>query len=138
MDFRQIVFRDAAVPAAGAEWSLTVPDGEIWRIVSVSNFLQASAVAANREVQLTVDQGGAVNTALIPSGVTHLLLEGRVYSFMRGAGYRGAGAQSLHVVTSIGDGLYVTGGGRVRSQTQNIQAGDQWSVARLWIERTFA
>lgn len=137
MDFRVVDFRDNPAPLAGAEFLLNVPAGEIWRIVSVTVFLQASAGAANREVILTFDQNSSTATALVPSGVTQLANEGRVYSFVRGAGYRGAGAQSLHVVTGLGDIYLGRTAGRIRSQTMNLQAADQFGIQRIWAERIF-
>jgi hypothetical protein len=134
MQARTVKFVDNANPAAGFDWTITVPTGELWRILAVSCFLQASATVANREAVLNVDEGGAIVTINVPSGTNHIASEGRIYSWISGAAYRGAGATSPNIVVGIGDSVFVSGGGRIRVITANIQVGDDWGPARAWVE----
>lgn len=46
-----------ATPAAGAEWTQTVPAGVIWEVVSIQETLVTSAVVANRTQQWTLTDG---------------------------------------------------------------------------------
>jgi hypothetical protein len=133
MKFLGPVFVQGADPAAGAEWSVTVPAGQVWIPRLVLATLVTSATVANREVRLLIDDGTTV-VASIPSGVTHVASSTRDYTWMSTGGYRGAGSVALDVV--VGVGTFALGAGwRLRSQIVALDAGDNWAAPRVLAER---
>lgn len=111
-------------PAAGAELSVTVPAGERWELVSVQASLVTSAVAANRRVVLTVDNGTTVY-ARIPVGATQAASLTYVYGFIAGLGYANGSVLDLNVTTGVPP-MILEAGYRIRTATVNIDAGDNW------------
>lgn len=128
LDARTFATLAIANPAAGADFSTTVPAGELWQLHSVGGQLVTSGVAANREVALVIDDPTTTPTlAVLPSGTNQTLTETRRYSFIKELGYRGAGSQvPANISVGCGD-IIVPGGMRVRVSTINIQVADQWS-----------
>lgn len=121
-----------ADPAAGAEWSITVPAGEVWRVRMVAANFTTDGTAANREAKLEIDNG--TNTiARYPANLSHTAGVGRFYTFSE-CGYRGVAAQSNDVNVGIG-AHWLKGGDRLLSLTANIQAGDNWTAPRAVVER---
>lgn len=131
----RIVRSTIANPAAGANFNFTLPARVRWRPFAVNFTLVAGGAAANREVMLSIDDGvGTV--ALIPSGVTHIAGETRIYSFFHAAP-RGAGATSPNVIAPLPQ-LIVLPTWDINSSVLNLQAADQLSnisvTSEEWIE----
>jgi hypothetical protein len=118
-------------PAAGAEFSETVPTNARWRLLGVDVPLVTDATAANREAVLTIDDGAAV-VAEIAAGTAQAASLTRRYSFARGV-QRGGPAASTIINAPIPDAMLM-GGYRVRSVTTNLQAGDNYGAPQLWVE----
>jgi hypothetical protein len=122
-------------PAAGNNFTITVPARTRWRLLAVNCLLVAGAGVANREVVLTLDDG-ANGFAIIPAGVTQIATESRQYTFFQGAP-RGAGTQSLHVIAPLPFAVLMAGFD-ITSSVVNIQAADQFqnvnALVEEWIE----
>lgn len=117
-----------SLPGAGAEIIQTVPAGELWLLHSLRAQYTADANVANREVRLVVDNvvTGEV-LALFNTGVNITANQAPNLTFLKGGGYRGAGATNPSETIGIGS-LIVPGGFRLRTAVQNRQAGDLWST----------
>lgn len=133
LDARLLRTVPIAAPAAGAEWSQTVPGGEVWRPVAVVMTLVTDANVAARRPRLVYDDGTTqlvrVQTAQGP-GATQAF----TYSFAVGLGYSQAGGTAQDESTGIPD-IPLQGGWRIRSSTVNLQVGDQYSVITLLVSR---
>lgn len=120
-----------ANPAAGADWTMTVPASRRRRVNSFSAIFAAAVAVANRNVQVIVDDGA--NTvweddlnASITSGQT-------VTVACTGTNVpTGVVATILHAV--IPPGLIMPAGWRLRTTTANINGADQWSAIWLNVE----
>lgn len=121
-----------ADPAAGAEWTITIPTGTRYRLRSVSAVLVTDATAANREVSIVIT-AGAVVVASVASGVNHVASQTRRYSAFPTA-VRGAAAQSLDLLVPL-PYVELRGGDTVTSVTTNLQAGDNWAAPQAFGER---
>lgn len=125
-----IIRSTIANPAAGADFVFAPPSRIRWRLIAV-NFTFAAVGAANREVCLLATDG-AGTVAFIPSGVTQIAAETRVYSFFQAAP-RGAGAQSLNVIAPL-PFLLANSNWSINSSVVNIQVGDQLSNISVTVE----
>lgn len=117
--------RQPTVPAAGAEWSQTVPPGEIWLIHAVHAILTASAVVATRFPTLVVDDqttrsGRYSAGAGVTAGQAIEMTWDQVGAF-------NSPASSTVFMANIPADLILQSGWRLRSLTSAIDAGDQWS-----------
>ncbi len=122
-------------PAAGAEWSITVPTRARWNPLAVNYTLTTAVAVANRESALIIDDGANL-LVQAPSRSTQAASLAVVYSWFR-TPTPGAGTQDTSVVGPLPD-LRLAAGMRLRSLTKNLQAADQYSNLRLlteeWIE----
>ncbi len=117
-----------ANPAAGADWTFTVPTTTRMRIVSLAATLTTAVAVANREPQIIIDDG--VNTyweaevaVNIPASTVNVITA-TALSIPNG------------IVTTtqnipIPPALILPNGHRLRTNTVGIQAADQWSA--IWI-----
>ena len=121
-----------ANPAAGAEVSVTVPTGEIWRLLSVRLTLVTSATAATRRVILLADNGAATIWAA-PAGNTQAASLTNNYSFTSGLSGNLSGTAEFAV--GVGEDLWLPSGYRIRTNTENIQTGDDYAAPVLHIIR---
>jgi hypothetical protein len=125
-----------STPAVGAEISEAVPTGARWKVIAIGTVLTTSAAAGNRTPNILLDDG------------TNYLFQQSV-----GANVTASQAQKLSwapgVVISLGvtpNGMSANipaemmlgAAGRVRTLTNGILAGDQWSAPQIlvceWIE----
>lgn len=121
-----------ADPAAGVEWSITVPAGARWRVRSVTATLVTDATVANREPSIVFTADGAV-VASVPSGVAHVASQTRRYSWFPQS-VRGAGAASLDVIVPI-PALELRAGDTITSVTTALVAGDNWGAPIVYVDR---
>lgn len=118
-------------PAAGAEWSETVPTNARWRLFGVTAPLVTDATVANREFVLTIDDGAAI-VAEVPAGTVQAASLTRRYSFLRNV-QRGVGVSDDTIGGPVPDAILM-GGYRIRSVTINLAGGDNWGAPQLWVE----
>lgn len=120
-------------PPAGAEVSETVPAGARWELLALAATLVADATPANRLPSLLLDAGGNAFTRVIQPVLTAASGSNAYYW-----------AQGLPVETGLG-GVPLAGiptapvllaGGRFRTATSAMQAGDNWT-APLFVVREY-
>jgi len=120
-----------ANPAAGADFTITVPTGARWRVQALRANLTTSAAVANRTVQTVVDDG--VNTNFIGPFLT-------AQTAGQSLGYTAypGGGNPYTILTEQGSPLpsptVMFAGARIRSLTANLQAADQWSLIFIDVE----
>lgn len=118
----------ATTPAAGADWSLTVPAGHLYELLTVWAKLTTDANAANRSVVLGVSDGDATFLQLPPPALQTASLAYDYAWAQHGADHGGAPGQAIglpRLVLEPGWVLSVT--------TANVQVGDQWSQPKLLV-----
>lgn len=120
-----------AAPAAGAEQLYTfVQRGEL---IAVYTTLAASAVVANRLPILVLDTGTSPNTyyQMRMSNSAQTASNTVMYAGLTTVGAPG-GVNSNHYYPIPGK-LIVQPGWRIRTLTNGLDAGDQWSTLNLMI-----
>lgn len=129
---RQVVI---GAPAAGVDFSTTVPNLARWRVIALRASLTTAVAVANREVILALGTAGSpvYNAIAVPLQAASL-----TYGYSWGAGVTTllviAGATTPNINTSIPVDLWLPNGSTVASVTQNLQAADQWSSVQLLVE----
>jgi len=120
-----------AAPAAGADWSLTVPAGHIYEVLSIQASLVTSAAVATRQVSLTLSNGVAVFLTLA-AGFSQLTGLTRRYAWYPFANPYTVLPDGINEIpTTILQGLSI-----IASSTALIDAGDQWSAVKLQVVDT--
>lgn len=118
-------------PAAGAEFSETVPTNARWLLRAVSAVLVNSATVIGRSPSLVVDDGANIY-ARLQVDILQTASQTVRHTWVNGAGFTTAlgGAASVSVLGQ----LYPTAGHRLRSLTNLLQAGDDWGAPQLFVE----
>lgn len=118
-------------PAAGAEWTETVPAGVVWDLISVLATLVTDATVADRSPRLRIGDGASVFLDVPPVAVQAASITGR---YLWGRGLTG---------TNIGAGqaagipdLRLPAGSTIASLTGNLQAADNWGAPVLYVVET--
>jgi hypothetical protein len=125
-------------PAAGADWVHTVILRQgiaARRLIAAFGIYTSGGAAANREVNLQMDDGSAAVVVESLAPVVIVASQTRRLQWALNFGLlstSGVAANQIH--TSLADGMYLFPGFRVRATTLNIQAADQWSAVRLVFE----
>jgi len=120
-----------SVPAAGAEISEVVPSATRWRLIAFRYSLTTAVAAANRESNLTLDDGALVYVS-DTAGFTQVASLTFVYSFQLGV-QRQAALQS-NLITLASPAVFLPAGHRIRTSTTNIQAADQYTAPQYLVE----
>jgi len=128
-----VVATNATNPAAGAEWNITVPDGEMWRIMAIRFNLVTSATVANRRVHVSLEVGGAPAFELI-SSVDQAASLTRAYT-CQAVGGAGTFSDDNDILIAMPDNMLIPGGDIIRTLTTNLQAGDDYGVATITYQR---
>lgn len=123
-------------PAAGAEFSVTVDQNTRVRLISVTATLTASAAAANRVPSLVLDDGVDI-LGRFPAG-TITALQAPTITWAAVGSQFGAAASGALVVPIPCEFAVLLEGFRIRSLTNAIDAGDQYSAVNVWTERWVA
>ncbi len=120
-------------PAAGVDWSVAVPGGKLWVVDSITAVLATSAVVANRFANLIVSDGSADVFSLPPNAAQAASLA-RTLSWV--STYSGPSTFTNGNRWSNGfPSWYLDGGYTIRTVTQAIDAGDQWSAIALVVDQ---
>lgn len=110
-------------PAAGADWSLVVPAGHAYRILSAMAVLTTSATVANRVPRLVYNDG-AVDYLFVPPIASLAAGATARYSWFEHAGGQNVGnGQSISIPTEV-----LEAGGVLKVNTTALDATDQWSA----------
>jgi hypothetical protein len=121
-----------AQPAAGADWSQTVPTGARWKVVAATAQLATAAAVATRLARLVIDDG---TTPIFeaPAAASQAASLSVLYTYGQGAGGP-VTADAAVIEGPIPNDAYLPAGFRIRSSTGAIQAADQWSAIRLLVQ----
>ena len=120
-----------ADPAAGVEWSITVPFGARWRLISVHASLVTDATVANRFAMINVANTGGLRIFRANSNTAHTASINGLYSFS--AAPRTVDGANNTFNIGLPPDLWLLSGDVISSIVQNLQAGDNWGapVARV-------
>lgn len=122
-----------AAPTAGAEWSLTLEGGFLWRVALGFVTLTTSAVVANRFPSFRIRDGDGNERYRGVGSLT--AVASNTYSIAYGSGgsssSQGEGNMESISVPDVG----IDGGWSIGSITPGIDVGDQYSSIRLLLER---
>lgn len=121
--------------AAGAELSETVPTNARWRLIALRATLVASAAAANRVVQLVLDDGTSIFMGTI-SSVTQTAAQTQIYN---AAEYGVVNAVTLvGIPLPLPTSIVLAQASRIRTVTAALDVGDDWAApiytVEEWIE----
>jgi hypothetical protein len=119
-------------PAAGAESSEPVPLPARWRLRAWRASLTTSGVAGNRNVVLTLDDGGWI-FAEFECNFNQTAGSTIIYTASAAAYSRSGQAGRAHIAIPPDQQLF--GGCRIRTVTAGLDAGDNWSQPELFIEQ---
>jgi hypothetical protein len=123
-------------PAAGAEIAETVPTGARWEFLSLFTTFVTDANAANRFPTLTLDDGTNVYFRQ-GSGVVQTATVTIRRNWMQAVNLTTAD-NSNNLAITLPRGLHLRAAHVIRTVTNNIQVGDQYSapqmLVREWIE----
>lgn len=124
-----------AAPAAGADIIITVPDHARWRVYSVFSSFVASAAAANRFPALAVRQGVATPIWSIQAPLVVTAGTGFNFYWTPGIPFGPAAtAIANQFQVPLPDPVWMPSLYTMRTETANIQAGDQWGLMRVFVE----
>lgn len=119
-------------PAAGANWSVNVPGGRMWRLVGGQAFFQASAAVGSRNLGLNVQTAQTAMQVSYNSTAIAAAGNGSAIYTPSGAGVLAASINTLLPVPFTP--TWLEPGDTLRSITANLDAADQYSNITLWIE----
>jgi hypothetical protein len=123
-------------PAAGLEFSETVPSGAQWEILTIRVGFTTDANVANRRPSVQFLSGGGL-VYQAPLFTTIPASSGPALSWGQGMSYESAPGTSL-LIAGLPIGLRLLGGDIVRSVTENLRAGDDYNaptlLVREWLE----
>lgn len=116
-------------PAAGAQFSVTVPGGRAWLVRSVHFRLVTDATAGTRGARIEVETQGVVVLQMLAGAGQGASLT-RDYTFARGL----ASAERDTIINApIVDPLLLLPADVISSAVVSMAAGDQISNVRLWV-----
>lgn len=123
-------------PAAGAQWSFTVPGGVVWVVRAIGATLTTSAVAGTRTVGVEVTDGnvgvaGAVHSRTLAASLTQRFYWMTEYSASP-AGAAGGIASDSYPIMPMPAGWTLT------SKAAAFDVGDQWSNVQLLVTQLYA
>lgn len=118
-------------PAAGADWSVPVPAGHLWNVLSILATLTTSAVVATRIPRLIFGDGVATFLDVPPFAGEAASLTRRYVWVPAGQGYTtGNGILSPLPEVPLGTGWTLA------TTTDAIDVADQWSAIKLAVVDT--
>lgn len=123
---RSRIVSGVATPAAGADWSTSVPAGHLWQLLGVTATLVTSAAVANRAVALVLGDGSNPFLTIPAPAVQAASLTG-VYSWAGEGGGYALGVRQLGPLPP----LVLPPSWTVAVSTLLVDATDQWSAVRL-------
>jgi hypothetical protein len=126
---------DSTDPAAGAQATITVPVGEIWRILNGNIQFVTAAAVANRRLQIIFSDGAgpAIYTF---SNTDQIISETKGYSIAP-YGVIQAETNGNIILINIPKDIWIRGGGTISTAVTNMNAGDNLGVLTLLIEKFY-
>jgi hypothetical protein len=123
------------LPGAGVEISETVPTGARWELLALHLALITSATVANRIPALSLDDGASLYFASCAAG-NETASATWSNEFGQGTGFS-FNATGLISNAALPVGIKLPAGGRIRSSTIALQAGDQYAAPRYLVREWF-
>jgi len=124
--------QQVTTPAAGADWSITVPGAERWHFVSLSATFTAAVAVANRQVEIIVDDG--VNVYWVDDASASITAS-TVNTITATTTNVPTGVVTTIQNVTLPPGLTIPGNHRIRSNTLNIAAADTWTNIFMLLEK---
>lgn len=125
----------SANPAAGAEASITVPDGQIWRLIATQITLVTSATVANRRVHIVPILDSAQEIHCI-SPIDQAASLSRQYSAAFYA-VPAVNSDDNDILVNLPQNILLKAGETIDTQTVNLQTGDDFSAMKVLAEIFF-
>lgn len=122
---------NVANPAAGTDWAFTAGGQQRVSVLSFTAQFTASAAAANRQIQVIIDDGA--NTVWQTSVLVNVTA-GQVAVVSGAQSNAPQGIVALALTVVIPPGIILPPLWRLRTSTTGIQGGDQWSLIWLSVE----
>jgi hypothetical protein len=122
-------------PAAGAECSDTVPNGQIWKIQTIRLNLVTTAVVANRFVHLVINDG-TNDIADFFTTVAQVISTNYFYTLSRVA-TNSEGVQDNDIAMIFQSDIIVPEGFIIKTITTGLDGGDNFAAPIYNIERFF-
>jgi len=129
--FGTILSIQVAAPAAGADFSQTVPGNRIWNLRSCRISLTTAVAVANRYVILQITDGTNIKVRWYPA-ITQPAGQTTEYDFQQGSLSQTGGAP--FILSYIPTPFFIRSGWVIQTATVNIQAADQFSAAELIVD----
>ena len=123
-------------PTAGVELTITVPDGEIWRLLQFSTVLVADATSISRRPHWRVTQPGGTETEFWTPG--DQTANQTIPYFGQNAAGNFNNSNANHMMVPIPDQLFLGPAATFVSDTINFQAGDNWEAMNMRVEKFFS
>ena len=123
-------------PAAGADWSVTVPTGAVWTLNSVSALFTASAAVANRLPAIVLVAPGGTN--LFTGTQNTFVTASQAITFMTGGNQVTLMPNANLAYVATNTSIRLQAGAVIKSVTSGIQAGDQWSNIIVQVQEQVA
>lgn len=118
-------------PAAGAEFTETVPANTRWRVISLLVSLVTSATVASRLPLFYVDDGATTVFVAAPSATQ--AASSTVSYLLSGIGVHGSLGGVMGVSLPLDD-FYLSAGYRLGATTFSLQVGDNYGAPQLHVE----
>lgn len=120
-------------PAAGSQWSETVPAGKAWRLKAIYATLVTSAVVGNRLSSLSITDG--TNTILLIPDTTNVAASLTAkYLWMPYGGGSYTPGVAVGVVNPLPEDFIVGPGYVLASTVSGMDAGDNWGAPVFTVE----
>ena len=120
---------------AGADWRETVPTGARWKLRAAFATLATDATVANRQPQLSVDDGAAIYQTF-PSALNLTASSSWIISYVPLGSV--VTPSTTRLAVNIPPDLVMPAGHRVGGLTVSLQAGDDWGAPTLLVEEALA
>lgn len=118
-------------PAAGAEISQTVTAGKAWELQAMTFQFVTDATAANRRVTVIFDDGTSIFSQ-VPSEAPQAASVTARYHIAPGLARYGTTLENKGYPLAI-PRLVLSGGFRIRTDTTNLQVGDNYGAPVLYV-----
>jgi len=123
-----------AVPLVGHEWIYTSPTHIRTRVHSITAALSASAAVANRLVRIVLNDSTPTTLGLFTAAVTQTAGTVFRYNFALGFDHVSDGTGNKNVDAPMPQ-IDLLPGSQLASQTDGLDAGDQWTAPVLVVEQ---
>ena len=122
-------------PAVGAEWTFTVPVGQLLELLSLHWVLATSATVANRVSGFEIVDGAGNVIGIWRGGAVQAASLTENYSIGTIDGQSDPNGNFGAIIIPAPQGLYLPAGFTIRSLTAALQAGDQYSAIWMSVEQ---